>query len=91
MAELNDSPEGLTFPCTFPIKAMGENDDALRQTVLEIVQRHAPEIAATSLNTAESRSGRFISVTATIRARSRDQLDAIYADLKAHERILATL
>ena len=91
MDQLNTSPEGLTFPCSFPIKAMGRNSDELRQTVLEIVQRHAPELSADTLTTAESRGGRFISVTATITASSRAQLDAIYGELKAHDSVLATL
>ena len=91
MDQLNTSPEGLTFPCRFPIKAMGRNGDELPQTMLEIVRRHAPELSADTLTTAESRGGRFISVTATITASSRAQLDAIYAELKAHDSVLATL
>lgn len=91
MAELNDSPPGLTFPCEFPIKAMGRSDAALPGIVVAIVQRHAPALTAGSITTNESSGGRYISVTATITADSRDQLDAIYADLKAHEGVLATL
>ncbi len=91
MAELNASPQGLTFPCRFPIKAMGRSDEALPGIVVEIVQRHAPALAADSITTSESSGGRYISVTATITADSRDQLDAIYADLKAHDCVLATL
>lgn len=91
MAELNDSPPGLTFPCEFPIKAMGRSDAALPGIVVEIVQRHAPALTAESVTTSESSGGRYVSVTATITADSRDQLDAIYADLKAHESVLATL
>lgn len=91
MAELNDSPPGLTFPCEFPIKAMGRSDAALPRIVVEIVQRHAPALTAESITTSESSGGRYVSVTATITADSRDQLDAIYADLKAHESVLATL
>ncbi|MEX0382339.1 DUF493 domain-containing protein [Spiribacter sp. 1M153] len=91
MAELNDSPPGLTFPCEFPIKAMGRSDAALPSIVVEIVQRHAPALTAESVTTSESSGGRYVSVTATITADSREQLDAIYADLKAHESVLATL
>ena len=91
MDELNDRPEGLTFPCEFPIKAMGRLDGDLPEAVRHIVARHAPEVSPDSLYTAHSRGGRFVSVTVTITARSRAQLDAIYADLQAHDGVLATL
>ena len=91
MDELNDQPEGLTFPCEFPVKAMGPVDSGLPEAVRHIVSQHAPEISEAHLHTAHSSGGRFMSVTVTITARSRDQLDAIYADLQAHDGVLATL
>ena len=91
MDELNAAAEGLTFPCQFPIKAMGPDDGRLPDAVWAIVTRHAPRTPADALRTNSSRHGRFLSVTVTITAHSRDQLDAIYADLKAHDGVLATL
>jgi putative lipoic acid-binding regulatory protein len=38
-----------------------------------------------------SRHGRYESVTLTVRASSRAQLDAIYQELSAHERVLVAL
>jgi len=50
-----------------------------------------PDTPAEALRTTASRGGRFVSVTVTITAESRAQLDAIYADLRAHEQVLAAL
>ncbi|MEX0385441.1 YbeD family protein [Spiribacter onubensis] len=91
MDELNERPEGLTFPCEFPVKAMGPVDSGLPEAVRHIVAQHAPDVSEESLYTAHSSGGRFMSVTVTITARSRAQLDAIYADLQAHDGVLATL
>ena len=91
MDELRPGPEGLSFPCEFPIKAMGPHDAGLAEAVRRIVARHAPAADAGRLQTTPSRNGRYLSVTVTITASSRAQLDAIYADLQAHDGVLATL
>jgi uncharacterized protein len=89
----------LTFPTIFPIKAMGrmkatDADAANRdfaQTVLAIVQKHAPEFDANTLEMRPSKNGNFIAVTATINATSKAQLDAIYQDLTANPLVLMAL
>ncbi len=91
MDELTGQAEGLEFPCHYPIKAMGRQDAGLIDSVCKIIERHAPEIPAEAVKTTPSSKGRFVSVTITITAQSRAQLDAIYADLQAHDDVLAAL
>lgn len=81
----------LEFPCEFPIKAMGHADADFAEQVWAIVVRHAPETPTEQLRTTASRKGRFVSVTVTIEATSREQLDAIYRELNDHDRVLMTL
>lgn len=81
----------MEFPCEFPIKAMGLASEALHIRVLEIVQRHAPETTEHALSSKPSGSGKYLSVTVTINAQSREQLDAIYSDLTTCEQVLMTL
>ena len=81
----------LTFPCEFPIKALGRGDVDLEAIVTEIVRRHAPELEHGEVRLKDSRNGRFHSVTATIRATSKDQLDAIYQDLVDHQQVIMAL
>jgi putative lipoic acid-binding regulatory protein len=85
----DDSP--LEFPCDFPIKVMGRTADDFDALVVSLVRRHAPDLGEGAVKTRLSRGGRFMSVTVTIRAVSRRQLDAIYMDLTAHERVLMAL
>ena len=91
MAELNDSPPGLTFPCEFPIKAMGRSDAALPGIVVEIVQRHAPALTAESITTSESSGAREGPGTAPVTGDSRGPLAAISAGLNRHGRVTAPL
>ena len=81
----------LDFPCRYPVKAMGRADADIEQTVWRIVSQHAPSTASDDIQVRPSRNGRFLSVTVTIIAESRTQLDAMYAELQAHQAILAAL
>ena len=71
----------IDFPCDFPIKAMGLASDSFEITVIDIVRRHAPDLKETAIHTRPSSNGKYVSVTVTIRAEHRAQLDAIYQDL----------
>jgi putative lipoic acid-binding regulatory protein len=84
-----DAPETLIeFPCRFPIKAMGRADDRFQALVVEIVRRHAPDLDETLVRVRESRGGKWLSVTVTIQAADKEQLDAIYRELIAHQRVV---
>ena len=89
MTQESESP--LKFPCRFPIKAMGRADGSLAQEVETMVRRHAPDVRCEDIRTAASSRGNYVSITVTITAQSRAQLDAIYLELNAHELILMTL
>jgi len=79
------------FPCQFPIKAMGKTDIELDLLVIEIISRHVPVCNKEAVATRPSKDGNYISVTVTIEASSKQQLDAIYQDLNDHPHVLMTL
>ena len=89
MSEPADSP--FAFPCDFPVKAMGKAGEGFERLVLDIARRHAPDLDEGLVRTRESRGGKWVSVTVTVRARSREQLDALYRELSAHERVVWAL
>ncbi len=91
MDNRDDNKPVMEFPCEFPIKAMGLASKTLHMAVLEIVQRHAPEAGKHTLKSRPSSNGKYVSVTITINATSRAQLDAIYLDLTACEQVLMAL
>jgi putative lipoic acid-binding regulatory protein len=74
----------LSFPTDFPIKIMGERRDDFAQTMVDIVLRHAPDFQPETVEMRASRSGNYLSVTCTVRATSKAQLDALYREVTAH-------
>ena len=93
MADLTpeDDESPLKFPCEFPIKAMGRATPELEIAVLEIMNRHVPDLGEGAVKTRKSRHGNYLSITVTIQARSREQLDAIYMELTACEHIVFSI
>jgi len=90
MTELeHDTP--FEFPCQFPVKAMGKNIPNIEAIVVEIVRRHVSDLSESAVKTRESKGGKYISVTITVEAQSKAQLDAVYMDLTACPDILITM
>jgi len=82
---------GLTFPCVFPIKIMGRTQDGFAQSVTEVVRKHAPDFDPATLEMRASKEGNWLSVTATVNATSRAQLDDLYRELVAHPMVKMVL
>lgn len=87
----NNDETLLEFPCDFPIKVMGEASDAFVEEVWELVRIHAPEIERDQLTVRNSSSARYMAVTVVINAQSQEQLDNLYRELTACERVVMAL
>lgn len=81
----------LTFPCVFPIKVMGRRQDEFAQVITDIVLRHAPDFHPGTIEMRSSSQARYLSLTVTINARSREQLDALYSELSKHPMVTMVL
>jgi len=81
----------LTFPCVFPIKVMGRREDGFAQDISALVLRHAPDFHPGTLEMRTSKNGRYLSLTVTINAVSREQLDALYTELSKHPMVMMVL
>jgi len=79
------------FPCQFPIKAMGKNIADFDSLVVAIVRKHAEDIKEGAIKTRPSKGDKFLSVTVTIEAQSKRQLDAIYQDLNDSPAVMMVL
>lgn len=81
----------LEFPCDFPLKIMGAATDEFRSLAIGIVTRHFGELPRASIEERQSRGGRYLSLTCTVRAQSKAQLDAVYRELTACRQVLVAL
>ncbi len=92
MSDNTGQPETLLeFPCNFPIKIMGMRDDDFAQLMVAIVLRHAPDFDAARVEMRASSGGKYLSLTCTIRATSKPQLDDLYRELSAHPLVKVVL
>lgn len=79
------------FPCEFPVKAMGKTCPELEIAVIEIMNRHVPDLGEGALKMRPSSKGTYTAITITIQAQSKQQLDFIYIELTACEYIAYAL
>lgn len=81
----------IEYPCEFPIKVFGQQNAGFAKAVLEVVTLHDPAFNAASMEMRASKTARYVSLTCTVRAHSREQLDAIYQDLCDHPMVVMVL
>ena len=81
----------LEYPCDFPIKILWHTQAGFAQAILEIVRRHAPDFDSASIELRASRRRKYLSVTCTVRAASREQLDGLYRELCDHPMVVMVL
>ena len=84
-------PSPIEYPCDFPIKIMGRAEQNFTESILILVRRHVPDFDNTSLETRNSKKSKYLSLTCTIRATSRAQLDALYQELCDHPMVVMVL
>jgi len=85
------APSLLEFPTAFPIKVMGRTQDGFAQAIVAVVQRHAPDFDPATMEMRASSAGKYLSLTCTINATSREQLDNLYRDLTSHPMVVMVL
>jgi putative lipoic acid-binding regulatory protein len=87
----SNEPSLIEYPCDFPIKIMGRTEPGFAQAIVELVTRHAPELDSRNVEMRLSKKNRYLSITCTIRATSREQLDQLYKELCDHPAVLMVL
>ncbi|MBR7801707.1 HP0495 family protein [Undibacterium fentianense] len=91
MREITPEESLIEYPCDFPIKVMGLMQDAFAQTIVEVVMLHDPTFHAGKLEMRPSSKGNYLSLTVTVRAIHREQLDNIYRALSSHPMVKMVL
>jgi uncharacterized protein len=81
----------LEFPCEFPIKIMGARVDEFAQAIVAVVQAHAPDFDPATVQMRPSSKGNYLSLTCTINAVSKEQLDGLYRALSSHPLVKVVL
>ena len=78
----------LEFPTEYPLKVIGRPSDEFRARVHAVVLRHAPTLESERVSERLSGQGNFLSISYTLFAESREQVEALTAELKACDGVL---
>jgi putative lipoic acid-binding regulatory protein len=66
------------FPCKFPIKIMANPKKGVEELVLETLNKHVENPEQIEFTVRESKTGKFVSITALFTATSKEQLNTLY-------------
>ena len=91
MVDENRDGSLLQFPTDYPIKVVGRPSDEFRARVHAIMVRHVPSLDPDQVSERLSENGNFLSISYPLRADSREQIEALVAELKACEGVLIIL
>jgi len=81
----------IKYPSAFPIKVMGAKADGFVHAVTTIARQFDPAFDASTVELRDSRAGKYLGVTITITATSREQLDELYRTLSSHPMVKVVL
>jgi uncharacterized protein len=73
------------FPCQFMFKAMAFANTGAEDEIIQVIQRFIPGDYTPKLN--PSKTGKYVGVTVTFTATSKQQLDDIYVAVNALENV----
>lgn len=87
---MSDSTESLLkFPTDVPVKVFGRNDSKFRAAAIRIAETHYGD--AHTVVEHLSKKGNYLSLTITVHAKSRAQIDALYSDLVASDDVIMVI
>ena len=81
----------IEYPSLFPIKVMGIKVDGLVHAITHIAEQFDPCFDASTIELRESKGGKYLGVTITVTATSREQLDELYRTLSTHPMVKVVL
>lgn len=81
----------MKYPIPFPLKVIGMDEPDFEVFVIEIVRRHVPELLEENIISHLSTGNKYRSVSFQFIAESRAQVDALYAELSSHKRVIMIL
>jgi putative lipoic acid-binding regulatory protein len=87
----SDTESLIAYPSRFPIKVMGLRVEGFVHAITMVARHFDPGFDAADVELRESRGGKYLGVTITITATSREQLDELYRTLSTHPMVKIVL
>ena len=84
-------PSAIEYPSAFPVKVLGLNAEGFADAMIAVARGFDPGFDASTVELRPSRGDKYLGVTLTVTATSREQLDALYRALSTHEMVKVVL
>lgn len=81
----------IEYPSQFPIKVMGLNQDGFVHAITQLAKEHDPQFDASTVELRPSKEDKYLGITITVTATSREQLDNLYRALTSHPMVKIVL
>ena len=81
----------IRYPSQFPIKVLGPKVDGFVHAVSTVARAFDADFDAAAIELRESSGGKYLGITITITATSREQLDELYRTLSTHPMVKVVL
>ncbi len=79
------------FPDTYSIKAVGADADNFAEFAADVVRRIVDDASTVSYRTRPSRKGSYLAVTISFVAVDQQQLDTVFEQMSAQDRVVWVL
>ncbi len=86
-----DTDSLIRYPSQFPVKVLGPKVDGFVHAVSTVARAFDPDFDAAAIELRESSGGKYLGITITITATSREQLDELYRTLSTHPMVKVVL
>ena len=74
----------IEYPSVFPIKVMGKDTPEFLPAMVHIAKQFDPIFDEQTIEKRPSQNGKYMGLTLSINATSREQLDELYRTLSTH-------
>ncbi len=81
----------IAYPSQFPIKVMGGNAPGFTEAVLDVARQFDPLLDDSLIEIRPSSGNKYLGITVTVTATSREQLDDLYRALSSHPMVRVVL
>jgi putative lipoic acid-binding regulatory protein len=91
MADIPPEQSLIEYPSAFPIKVMGLQVEGFEAAVLAVARQFDPDFDESIVERRPSKAGKYLGLTITVTATSREQLDELYRTLSTHPMVKVVL
>ena len=87
----DEAPSLIEYPSLFPIKVMGAQVEGFEAAMVAVAKLFDAGFDPATIERRPSKGGKYLGLTLTVTATSREQLDELYRTLSTHPMVRVVL